>query len=604
MCGIAGFVSTSEKKEPILKHMLDRIEHRGPDGEGMYINSKVALGHKRLAIIDLHTGGQPIYNEDKSVVVVLNGEIYNYQELKEELEKDGHTFVTKTDTEVLVHGYEKWGVDLPKHLRGMYAFALWDDKKEALYLVRDAWGIKPLYYYQGEDTFLFASEIKAFLDYPTFKKELNRKILLPYLCFNSTPTKETFFKGVYRLDPGEILIFKKGKIDIQSFFSLQFEEEKMSMEEAVTNIKKAMQNSVQYHMIADVEVGSFLSSGIDSSYLVALAHPDKTYTIGYKETRYDEAHYAKELTEKLGIHNTSKTITKEEYMEAIPRILYHMDEPLANPSAISLYFLAGMASQDVKVVLTGEGADELFGGYNSYLQAPSKIWYNKIPYGVRHVFAKMVSHFKEARGLNFIYRNGVRLEDIHIGIGRVFSDKEVGKIVRDKKQITTKEITAPIYEKYKSNSDLVKRQAIDYYFWLVHDFLHAVDRNTMAFGLEARTPFLDDEVYEVARRLPPYLKVNKKDTKVALRFSAKEVLPSNAYQRKKLGFPVPLREWLKEEEIYKQIDRAFASTISLELFDYKRIKKLLEEHKSGKKDNYKKIWTIYIFIVWYQVFFT
>ena len=604
MCGIAGFVSSKGNKEEILKKMLQRIAHRGPDGEGMYTNATVALGHRRLAIIDLHTGAQPIYNEDKTLAVVLNGEIYNYKEVRDILLEEGHVFQTETDTEVLVHGYEKWGEELPHHLRGMYAFALWNEETKELYLARDPWGIKPLYYYEREDTFLFASEIKAFLDHPSFQKELNQEILASYLCFNSTPTKETFFKGVQRLEPGHFLIYKEGQKQIRSFFVLQFEEEKQTKEEAIEKIKKAMEDSIQYHQIADVEVGSFLSSGIDSSYLVSLAHPNKTYTIGYQEAKYDESLYAKELTKQLGIHNISKKITKEEYMEAIPRILYHMDEPLANPSAISLYFLAQMASLDVKVVLTGEGADELFGGYNSYLQESSQIWYNKIPYGVRHVFSKIVAHLPERKGVNFIYRSGMKLEDVHIGLGRVFSDKEARQIVKNKKQIPTKEITAPIYARYRKNSDLVKKQAIDYYFWLVPDFLHAVDRNTMAFGLEARTPFLDHGVYEVARTLPTHLKVNKKDTKIVLRLAAKEVIPGGAYKKKKLGFPVPLRDWLREDDVYHKIDVAFQSEISLELFAYKRIKKLLEEHKKGKKDNYKKIWTLYIFIVWYEIFFT
>lgn len=604
MCGIAGFISPKKATEKTLKDMLNRIIHRGLDGEGTYIDGDVALGHRRLAIIDLNTGEQPIYNEDKTLVVVFNGEIYNYQELREILIKEGHVFKTNSDTEVLVHGYEAWGVDLPKHLKGMYAFALWNKKTKELYLARDEWGIKPLYYYESKDSFLFASEIKAMLDHPDFKKELNKEILASYLCFNSTPTKETFFKGVYRLEPGQFLLYKDGKKRMENFFSLQFEEVEQKKEEVVPKIKKAMETSVQYHLLSDVEVGSFLSSGIDSSYLVSLAKPDKTYTVGYEEATYDEIVYAKNLTEMLGIHNTSKKITKEEYMNAIPRILYYMDEPLANPSMISLYFVSELASKDVKVVLTGEGADELFGGYNSYLQETGQMWYNKIPYGIRHLFSQMVSFLPEVRGFNFIYRRGMKLEDNHIGLGRVFSDREAMRIVKEKKQISTKEITAPVYQEYQKSSSLVKRQAIDYYFWLVNDFLHAVDRNTMCFGLEARTPFLFKDVYDVARTLPKHLKINKKETKVALRLASKDTIPNDAYKKKKLGFPVPLRDWLREDDVYHKIDVAFKSEISLELFEYKRIKKLLEEHKKGKKENYKKIWTIYIFIVWYQIFFT
>ncbi len=603
MCGIAGYIGKNPNKK-ILKKMTDRIAYRGPDSEGFYLDDKIALGHRRLAIIDLSTGTQPIYNEDKTKVIVFNGEIYNYQELRDDLIKDGHIFKTKTDTEVILHGYEKWGRNLTKYLRGMYAFAIWDKQKEELFLARDEWGIKPLYYYQFEDTFLFASEIKAFLDHPAFKKELNKTILSAYLCFNSTPTEETFFKGVYRLEPGTQMLFKKGKKKIETFFRLQFEPTEENMDTIVEKIKGSLENSVKYHEIADVEVGSFLSSGIDSSYLVSLARPDKTYTVGYDNPKYDEIRYAKDLADQLGIQNYSKKIEKEEYMEAFPNIMYHMDEPLADPAAIALYFVAGLAAQDVKVVLSGEGADELFAGYNSYQEDIDLGWYMKIPYFVRHFFSKIASCFPGVRGFNFLYKRGEKLENYHIGLGRVFPEKEAMAIVKDKKQVSTKEVTASIYKEYEGQSNLVKRQAIDFHFWLVHDFLHAVDRNTMMFGLEARTPFLDKEVYEVARKLPDYAKVDKNTTKKALRIAAKDIIPNEAYKKKKLGFPVPLREWIKEEDVYHKIKIAFASEISLELFDNKKIVKLLEEHKKGKRDNYKKIWTIYTFIVWYQVFFS
>ncbi len=283
-------------------------------------------------------------------------------------------------------------------------------------------------------------------------------------------------------------------------------------------------------------------------------------------------------------------------MEAFPNIMYHMDEPLADPAAIALYFVAGLAAQDVKVVLSGEGADELFAGYNSYQEDIDLGWYMKIPYFVRHFFSKIASCFPGVRGFNFLYKRGEKLENYHIGLGRVFPEKEAMAIVKDKKQVSTKEVTASIYKEYEGQSN--------FHFWLVHDFLHAVDRNTMMFGLEARTPFLDKEVYEVARKLPDYAKVDKNTTKKALRIAAKDIIPNEAYKKKKLGFPVPLREWIKEEDVYHKIKIAFASEISLELFDNKKIVKLLEEHKKGKKDNYKKIWTIYTFIVWYQVFFS
>lgn len=605
MCGIAGYVSNNKKPtKKILKAMTDRIEHRGPDAEGFFIDSKAALGHRRLSIIDLSTGDQPIYNENKDIAIVFNGEIYNYVELREELKKKKHKFVTSSDTEVLVHGYEEWGHELTKKLRGMFAFAIWNMKEKELYMARDGWGIKPLYYYENNGTLMFASEIKAFLDHPDFIKEFNDEILSAYLCFNSTPTEETFFKGVYRLEPGYQMIYKDGKKDIEQFFKLEFEETERSMDEIVEDINKAMVDSVKHHEIADVEVGSFLSSGIDSSYLVSVSRPDKTYTVGYDNPKYDEISYAKDLADKLGITNKSKKITKEEYMASFPKIMYHMDEPLANPSAIALYFVAQIASGDVKVVMSGEGADELFGGYNTYKEEIDQAWYMKIPYPIRRAASAVAGLIPEARGFNFIYRRGRKLEDYNIGLGRIFRDKEAMKIVKCKNQIHTKDIVAPFYEDYKDNSNTVKRQAIDFYFWLVRDFLHAVDRNTMMFGLEARTPFLDKEVYEVARKLPTSAKINKETTKPALRIAAKKVIPNESYKKKKLGFPVPLREWIKEDDLYNEIKTKFKSSIAEKFFDTKRIMNLLEAHKNGKKDCYKKVWTIYTFIVWYEQFFT
>lgn len=600
MCGIAGYVSKKPTKE-ILKRMTDRIIHRGPDSEGFYLDDNVALGHRRLSIIDLEGGDQPIYNEDNSKVIVFNGEIYNYKELKEEL-KD-HTFKTNSDTEVILHGYEKWGIDVTKKLRGMFAFAIWDKNDKSLFLARDHFGIKPLYYCMFNDTFMFASEIKAFLDHPDFKKEFNEEILASYLCFNSSVTEETFFKGVYRLEPGTSLMYKDLKYEKETYFKLEFDEKDLDKEKTIKEIEKVLASSVKYHEIADVEVGSFLSSGIDSSYLVSLAKPDKTYTVGYDNPKYDEISYAKDLADKLNINNTSYKITKEEYMKELKKIIYHMDEPLADPAAIALYFVAKIASKDVKVVLSGEGADELFGGYNSYKEEVDQAFYMKIPYPIRHFFAKIASLFKEKRGLNFIYRRGMKLEDYHIGLGRVMSDKEAISILKNKNQIKTKDIVKKTYDLYKNDSNIAKRQAIDFYYWLIPDFLHAVDRNTMMFSLEARTPFLDKEVYNVARTLPKSFKVNKETTKPILREASKSVIPNDSYKKKKLGFPVPLRDWVKEDDLYEKIKESFNSKIASKFFNKKDILKLLEDHKNGKKDCYKKVWTIYIFIVWYDIFF-
>ena len=398
MCGIVGFVNNKDNKEKIIKDMSKKIEHRGPDGEGVYIDENCALAHRRLAIIDLNTGTQPIYNEDKSIVIIYNGEVYNFKELKKTLLKKKHVFKTKTDTEVILHGYEQWGEKLPSHLRGMFAFAIWDKNKKELFMARDGFGIKPLYYAKFNDTFMFASEPKAFLVNPDFEKILNKDILSAYLCFNSVPTSETFFKGVFRLEPGTYLIYKDGNIKTESFFKFDFKEKNDNIENIVDNIDKVMKNSVEYHQISDVEVGSFLSSGIDSSYIVSLAKPDKTFTVGYDNPKFDEISYAKDLSDKLGIENFSKKITMDEYIDAFPKIIYYMDEPLADPSAIALYFVSEIASSKVKVVLSGEGADEFFAGYNSYQEELTMQGYMKIPYFIRHIVSNIVSLFPDIRG--------------------------------------------------------------------------------------------------------------------------------------------------------------------------------------------------------------
>ena len=375
------------------------------------------------------------------------------------------------------------------------------------------------------------------------------------------------------------------------------------MDKIVDNIDKAMKNSVEYHQISDVEVGSFLSSGIDSSYIVSLAKPDKTFTVGYDNPKFDEISYAKDLSDKLGIENYSKKITMDEYIESFPKIMYYMDEPLADPSAIALYFVSEIASKEVKVVLSGEGADEFFAGYNSYQEELNMQRYMKLPYFLRHIVSNIVSIFPDIRGFNFLYRRGQRLENYNIGLGRVFRDKEAQSIVKIPNQINTKDIVKNVYDRYKDNSTLIQRQMIDYYYWLVNDFLHAVDRNTMMFGLEARTPFLDNKVYEVAKSLPTYAKINKETTKVALRKAASKVIPNEAYKKKKLGFPVPLREWIKTDKLYNIIKEKFNGESAKLFFDTKKINKLLEEHKNGKRDSYKKVWTIYTFLVWYDIYF-
>ena len=601
MCGIAGFIGKDKNKKKILKAMCDRIAHRGPDAEGFYVKGDVALGQRRLSIIDLEGGKQPMFSEDGKLVIVFNGEIYNYKDLKKELKE--YPFQTESDTEVLIYGYRKWGYDLPNHLRGMFSFALYDMEEKTLFCARDHFGIKPFYYYYNDGTFMFASEIKAFLDHPKFEKKFNESLIAPYLSFSFTPTTETFFEGVKRLDAGNYLIYKDGQINIERYFDLTFPIEEKDYDKTVEEIGKVMDDSTRHHMISDVEVGSFLSSGIDSSYLVSLARPDKTYTVGYDIPRYNEIDYAKDLTDKLKINNTSKKITKEEYMKVLDKIMYHMDEPASDPAVVALYFVANLASKDVKVVLSGEGADEFFGGYNYYREEVDYSFYNKIPFFIRHGISKFCSLFPPVRGINFLVRRGERLEDSYIGVNKVWNDKEIKKLLKEPVTIQNKEITKPVFDKFKGQSNIVKMQAIDINFWLMKDILQKADRMTMANSLEGRVPFIDREVFKIASSLPLNYKVTKENTKVALRDAAKKVIPNESYKKKKLGFPVPIRDWMREDDVYKEIKKAFNSKVCKKYFDKDILIKMLDEHKEGKKDNYRKVWNVYCFIKWYNVFF-
>ena len=604
MCGIVGFFSNEENKANIIEKMVNRIAHRGPDGQGYYIDENIALGHCRLSIIDLNNGNQPMISKNKNLIVIFNGEIYNYVELQEELKKMGHEFATNSDTEILIHGYEEWQNNLPKKLRGMFAFTIWDVKNKTVFCARDNFGIKPLYYYQNSEVFMFSSEIKSFLEHPKFKKILNKKLIGPYLSFSFTPTAETFFKNVYCLEPGHTLTLKDNKVIIKQYYNVHFREKNNSFNSIVDKISETMKESVKYHMLSDVEVGAFLSSGIDSSYIVSMARPNKTYTVGYNLPKYSEIEYAQNLTQKLKIKNTNKIITKEEYINAVSKMLYYMDEPFSDPSAISLYYLSKIASNDVKVILSGEGADEFFGGYNTYKEEIEYELYNKIPFFVRHLLSKCFEKLSEFRGRNFIVRRGNKLENEYVGVNKIFSEKELEKVLKLKNTIKNKEITKQIFDKYEDKDTTTKKQAIDIKYWLVKDILLKADKMTMANSIEARTPFIDKKVFEIASSIPTKYKVSKKSTKIALRQAAKKDIPNDAYKKKKLGFPVPLRDWMREDDVYNEIKQTISNNYVSEFFNQKYVLRLLEQHKKGKKDNYKKVWAIYCFIKWYQIFFS
>ena len=603
MCGFVGYISKDKNKKKQIKLMADTIKHRGPDSEGYYTDDNIALGFRRLSIIDLNNGSQPIYNEDKTKVIVFNGEIYNYQEIKEDLIEKGHTLGSNADTEVLIHGYEEYGEKILDKIRGMFAFAIYDIENQELFMARDFYGIKPLYYYKNNNIFMFGSEIKSFLGHPKFKKELNEKMLEYYLTFQYSAGKETFFKDVYKLMPGHYLKYKDGKVTVKKYYELKLEEDNSkTYEEWKQGIDEVLKDSIKAHKISDVEVGSFLSSGVDSSFIAASSDVDKTFTVGFANKKYSEVDYAKDLSEKIGTANINKIITKDEYFDSLSRIMYHMDEPVADPSAVALYFVTKLASENVKVSLSGEGADEIFGGYNIYQEPFMWGWYYKVPFFLRKAIGSVASLFPQHRGLNFLVRRGKKLEDRFVGNAFIFDNKEIDKIlVKERETGGFKDLTKPYYDKVKGKDMVTQMQYIDFNFWLVGDILQKADKMSMANSLEVRVPFLDKKVIEYARKLPTNFKVDKDRTKKAFRDVAHQVLDSKVSNKKKLGFPVPIREWMKEDDIYNLIKAKILD--SEKFFNTKEVLKLLDEHKEGKKDNSRKIWTIYAFLLWYDVYF-
>ena len=603
MCGFVGYINKESDKKDNIKKMADLIAHRGPDSEGYYTDETIALGFRRLSIIDLNNGSQPIYNEDKTKVIVFNGEIYNFKELRAALEEKGHVFSTNTDTEVLVHGYEEYSEGILDKLRGMFAFVIYDVNTKEVFAARDFYGIKPFYYAVMGDTLFFGSEIKSFLIHPDFKKELNRKMIEYYLTFQYSPGKETFFKNVYKLLPGHYLKYKDGDLEIKRYYELKLEpDDSKSYEEWREGIKERLEDSVKAHKISDVEVGSFLSSGVDSSYIAASSDVDKTFTVGFNNEKYSEISYAKDLSAKIDTENISKVITKEEYFKKLTKIMYYMDEPLADPSAIALYFVTKLASENVKVSLSGEGADEIFGGYNIYQESFVWPWYYKIPYPIRFVVGKVAGIFPSHRGLNFLVRRGKKLEDRFVGNAFIFDNKEVNKFLAFKRDTKGfQDLTKEFYNEVSDKDSVVKMQYIDFNFWLIGDILLKADKMSMANSLEVRVPFLDKPLIEYARHLPTKYKVDKYKTKKIFRDIAHEKLESKVSDKKKLGFPVPIRVWMKDDDVYMTIKNRFNE--ASEFFKVDKIIKLLDDHRAGKADNSRKIWTIYIFLLWYDVYF-
>lgn len=608
MCGFVGFTNKINDASIVLGKMMDRIKHRGPDSDGKYVDEQIAMGFRRLSIIDLSDqGSQPIFNEDKSLVLTFNGEIYNYKDLREELVASGHKFYTQTDSEVLIHGYEQWGENMLDKLRGMFAFVIFNKNTNEVFGARDFFGIKPLYYAKMGETLMWGSEIKSFLDHPHFKKELNTDVLETYLTFQYSPTTETFFKNVYKLPAAHCFTYKNGEMNVRRYWEVKFHADNgPSLEDWVNRISDTFKNSVEVHKFADVEVGSFLSSGVDSSYVAAVANVDKTFTVGFGEDeKYNEIGYAKEFSKYINKENFSKVISPEEYWNSLSKIQYHMDEPLADPAAVALFFVCQIASEKVKAVLSGEGADEIFGGYNIYHNPADMASYFKIPRPIRKAVGAVAEKLPHKHGINYLIRGSKDLDERFIGNAYIFSEKERKDILSIKTNAPdAMAITKPFYDKVRDQDQVTQMQYIDLHLWMTGDILLKADKMSMAHSLELRVPFLDRKVMELAEQIPVKDRVTETETKYAMRLAALQACPPQTAKKKKLGFPVPIRVWLKEDKYYNIVKDKFTSPQSAQFFHTDRLVQLLDDHRAGKYDYSRKIWTVFSFLVWYDVYFS
>lgn len=612
MCGFAGFINHADLTTPdqVIRKMADRIIHRGPDDESYYIDEGIALGFRRLSIIDLEGGRQPIENEDQTMVLTFNGEIYNYQALRDELIAKGHRFLTHTDSEVILHGYEEYGTDILCKLRGMFAFVIWDKTKKELFGARDIFGIKPFYYYHDGTEFLFGSEVKVFLEHPGFHKRLNEARIPDYLCYEYIPNGETLFADVYQLPGSHYFIYRDHHLTISRYYDMMWNiDETKQLVDWEQEITDVFAESVKAHQIADVEVGCFLSSGVDSSYVVRevskCTKQVKTFSVGFEEEKYSELPYAQAFSKEIGVENKSNKVSAADYFDAAEKIPYYLDEPLPNPSEVPLFFLAQNASKYVKVVLSGEGADELFGGYPMYLAGLHFEHYcRRVPKPIRKALAATAKKLPDFKGKNFILRGAMEPYERFMRANYVFTEKERNRYLKNPiPACPPQDYVKPLFDRVASFDEPTQLQYVDIHTWMLYDILLKADRMSMANSLELRVPFLDKKVLELALQIPTRYRVDQNVTKIALRGAALKQLPARTANKKKLGFPVPLNDWLREEPYYQRVKKAFESETAGQFFQQTEILKLLDEHKNGKNGNMKKIWSIYSFLLWYRCFF-
>ncbi|MCI9889009.1 asparagine synthase (glutamine-hydrolyzing) [Micrococcales bacterium 31B] len=618
MCGLIGFVSNvgdSSALMPALEQGMQCARHRGPDAVGTWNNDDVAFGFNRLSIIDLEHSTQPIIwgpeGEPDRYVLVFNGEIYNYLELRDELKALGATFTTEGDGESIVVGYHYWGKAVTEKLRGMFGFLIWDTKTKSIFGARDQFGIKPLYYTMLKEGVMFSSEAKG-LHFASGTPTIDQTALQHYLILQYVPEPYTIDKNLRKIESGSRFTYQPGgKLKIERYFHPTFTPKKVEGEAAAQGlyleIADALRDSVAKHMRADVTVGSFLSGGIDSTAIAALARENNpnliTFTASFDHEGYSEADVAAETARELGVQHVIKTISEQEFTDALPAIIWYLDDPVADPALIPLYFVAQEARKHVKVVLSGEGADELFGGYTIYDEPQGLRHINALPKPLRRVLGRAGRVIPDGvRGKDYIARGTLDLEERYYGNARVIREAQLpGIMTRYNPNVSVRDVTAPWYEISKGWAASDRMQHVDLFTWLRGDILVKADKMTMANSVELRVPFLDMEVLKIARTIPLDQKLTHNTTKFALRRAIESFVPAHVINRKKLGFPVPIRKFLAGDS-YEWARNILANSGTAEFINPQAALALLDAHKAGTADNSRQVWEILVFNLWYQIF--
>jgi len=622
MCGLLGMLATTgdvDKYVDALERSLPCMRHRGPDAAGTWHDGDAAFGFNRLSIIDLEHSHQPLRwgpeDQPDRYAMTFNGEIYNYVELREELKGLGYTFHTEGDGEPIVVGYHHWGKDVVNHLRGMFGIVIWDTHTKTMFAARDQFGIKPLYYATTDAGTVFASEMKCILEMADeigLELNLDRRAIEHYVDLQYVPEPESLHANIRRVESGCTVTLRPGEeVVLERYFKPRFpvQQVKQGEEQQLFNrIAEALEDSVAKHMRADVTVGSFLSGGIDSTAIATLAkrhNPDLlTFTTGFEREGYSEVDVAAESAEAIGVEHIVKIVSPEEYAESIPKIMWYLDNPVADPSLVPLYFVAQEARKHVKVVLSGEGADELFGGYTIYKEPLSLAPFEKIPSPLRRGLGKLSQVLPEGmKGKSLLNRGSMTMEERYYGNARSFNFEQMQRVIPwAKREWDHREVTAPIYAQSEGFDPVARMQHLDLFTWMRGDILVKADKINMANSLELRVPFLDKEVFKVAESIPYDLKISHGTTKYALRKAMEQIVPAHVLHRKKLGFPVPMRHWLAGDELYGWAQDTINDSQTEDIFNKKEVLEMLKEHRDGVSDHSRRLWTVLSFMIWHGIF--